>query len=105
MSKELTICDPDFITQGKRASDGSSAAGCICISEEKILDKNGRELNIGDRVGCTDSGEFPSWIRGATLLAFVEGSERPYSTSAGWFKFVQKDHQPDMDDFISKHVH
>lgn len=69
------------------------------------IDKDGRPLTFGMRVACWNAGERPfDALRNLTLVAYMPESNAPYITDAGAFPFMLPDHQPDMLDWIAKHV-
>jgi len=71
----------------------------------EITDDNGKPLQIGVRVGCRAKGHPRSMsIRGLILAGYEPGTPEPYLTSGGRFAHAIKDHQPDMDQWIGKHV-
>ena len=70
-----------------------------------IVDEKGKPLEIGMRVGCRNKGQSVSWSRrGLTLTGYEPGTDEPYITNAGRFALAIKDHQPDREDWITKHV-
>jgi len=82
------------------AGECSPASPCSAI-----LDEKGRQLAIGMKVGCRQLGESRAWsVRGLTLEGYEVGTPQPYITNAGRFALAIKDHQPDMDEWIAKHV-
>lgn len=75
------------------------------LPEPQIRDSTGTPLEIGMRVGCRYVNEHPAASRrGLTLTGFEPGHAFPYITNDGRWPLAIKDHQPEMDDFISKHV-
>jgi hypothetical protein len=82
------------------AGECSPASHCSAI-----VDENGKPLAIGMRVGCRQLGESRAWsVRGLTLEGYEVGTPQPYITNAGRFAVAIKDHQPEMDEWIAKHV-
>lgn len=69
------------------------------------IGKDGRPLTFGMRVACWNTVEKPyNALRNLTLVAYMPESDAPYITDAGAFPFMLPDHQPDMLDWIAKHV-
>ncbi len=68
-------------------------------------DEKGRDIYPADRIACRELDEHPSEsTRGLIFLSYDGGSPRPYVTNAGCFPLALRDHNPEMQAWVNKHV-